>query len=75
MQYFKKIHDEIKTFCSKRNVAAGFEVNFLKDSDSQQCREILAIYEQASEIMEDVEDVAERDVQLAKLYEDLLKIA
>lgn len=75
MQYFKKIHDEIKTFCAKRNVAAGFEVNFLKDSNSQQCKDILAIYEQASEILEDVEDVAERDVQLAKLYEDLLKIA
>ena len=75
MQYFRKIHDEIKTFCANRNAAAGFEVNFLKDSDSQQCKEILAIYEQASEIVEEVDDVAERDLQLANLYERLLKIA
>lgn len=75
MQYFKMINDKIDHFCTEKGAKKGFKLNFLKNSSSQQCKDILAIYEQASEVMEETLDVAERDVQLAKLYEDLLKIA
>lgn len=75
MQYFEKIHNTIFKFCSDKNVPAGFEINFLQSSNSEQCQSILAIYEQASEIMEEVENVAERENQLYNLYQKLVKIA
>lgn len=80
MQYFKMINDTIDKFCTEKGAKKGFKLNFLKNSNSRQCKEILAIYEQASEIFEEVNladahDVANADSQLLKLYEDLLKIA
>ena len=73
MQYFEKIRNTILKFCSDKNVPAGFEINFLQSSSSEQCQDILAIYEQASEIME--ENVSESESQLYDLYQKLLKIA
>lgn len=80
MQYFKMINDMIDNFCAEKGAKKGFKLNFLKNSNSQQCKDILAIYEQASEIfeevdMEDATDVANADLKLSKLYQDLLKIA
>lgn len=71
MQYYRKMQEKIREFCCDQ-VATGFEVNYLQSSNSAQCQKILAIYEQASEIIEEVDDIAERDAQLSKLYEDLL---
>lgn len=75
MQYFEKIRNTILKFCSNKNVPAGFEINFLQSSSSEQCQDILAIYEQAYEIMEEVENVSESESQLCDLYQKLLKIA
>lgn len=75
MQYFNDIYKVILKFCTANNVPAGFEINFLQNSSSKQSQEILAIYEQASEVIEEVENIAEQEQKLYNLYQKLLKIA